>query len=164
MIELGYAKAKSKATNQWVEGYFFKYEKFNGKENEYILFKTGENKPGESFMENPVNSTIIWKETLSFFSGFETEEGKKLYQGDMLKDDAIFGVVSFNETDRVFTFEFLDEQTKEHIQVYGLDFHLSDFMGYHPEAQIIGNIHDDFNLSKKELKEKRRKKNLLPSQ
>ena len=86
MIELGLAKAKRKDNNEWIEGYIFKYEKFNsGSDTQYFIMRTEGNANGVPAMQNPLGTYQVWEETICFYTTEKsTLTGEKIYLNDKL--------------------------------------------------------------------------------
>lgn len=154
MIDLGFAKAKRKDNNEWTMGYVFKHEKFNGgKDSQYFLLKTGTNEDGLPAMENPMEGHQVWEKTICFYTTANSRlTGDKIFQGDKLAEMKNYDLAEYGEPfviwdEEQFTF-FVKFKPK------GVTFLLSDCL----DCKIIGNIYDDFNLSKRELKAKKKAK------
>jgi hypothetical protein len=150
MIELGLAKAKRKDNNEWIEGYIFKYEKFNGENNtQYFIMRTEQNDASLPAMQNPLGTYQVWEETICFYTtAISKLTGERLFQNDILEAD--YGLESlgkafivWNEKEYAF---FVDSEAKSN------GFMLSDYL----DCKVVGNLKDDFNLSKKEKKAKKK--------
>ena len=144
MIELGLAKAKRKDNNEWIEGYVFKYEKFNGENNtQYFIMRTEQNDASLPAMQNPLGTYQVWEETICFYTTEKsTLTGEKIYLNDKLEFEGNFhGTVHWRDSG-FYVF----------VQDEGFD---NDYLAFRLNCKVIGNTKDDFNLSKKEKKAKK---------
>jgi len=142
MINLGWAKAKRKDNNEWAFGYVFRHDKFaDGSEINTYLVSTA--KDGEAFQERAVEFTMVWEETVCH-DALCLINGNPVFIGDKLKqNDEEEGIVVWDDDFNGFVVKVEDN-------IWGVD--------TYPNATITGNIYDEFNLSKKEKKTLKKKK------
>jgi len=148
MIDLGWVKAKRKDGKGWVNGYIFKFDKFgDGEELQYYVFRTGSNEESEIFMERPVERYEVYGETVCHYTTEKTKpDGVEIYLGDVLEGYGEKGNVVWSTDWTAFAVNLYNNKG-------GGDFLLTDFL----ESKIVGNVYDEFNLSKKEKKALKKK-------
>ena len=152
MIELGLAKAKRKDNNEWIEGYVFKYEKFNGENNtQYFIMRTEQNDASLPAMQNPLGTYQVWEETICFYTtAISKLTGERLFQNDMLEAD--YGLENANLGKAFIVWDDTEYGFLVKFEVDCNGFLLSDYL----DCTVVGNLKDDFNLSKKEKKAKKK--------
>lgn len=140
MVNLGWAKAKRKDNNEWCYGYVFKHDKFgDGNEVNAYLVTTAD---GGLIGERQVDFKMVWEETVCHDTLW-LANGNPVFVGDNLKQNKESGIVVWSEGFNAFG-------VKDGDNIWDLD--------SYTDATITGNIYDEFNLSRKEKKALKKKK------
>ena len=144
-------RGKRKDNGEWIEGSAINTQyDIRGDKHTYIgIFVTSE--------RYPLMKTIEWyevyPETVGEYIGLTDKNGKKIFEGDIVKaDDYIFSV-KFGKCGGVanaenhgymgFYFEAFSEATKIHAR-----FGLRNDICYFTDIEVIGNIHNNPELLK----------------
>ncbi len=131
---------------------------FRGKTQQYTRWIYGDLNhymcdDGVFIAENGHSMHRVIKETVGQYTGLTDKNGKKIFEGDIVKADDYIFLVKFGKCGGVanaenygymgFYFEALSESTKSSAR-YGL----RDDICYFSDIEIIGNIHDNPELLK----------------
>lgn len=136
-------------TGKWVEGAYYKQEEFYGdKEDAHIIITSKETLDNDFALE----SHIVIPETVGQFTGLTDKNGKRIFEGDVVKfTDSPFGfsytgVVCFNEVSFCIKYEYWKKEEFHRIgqtdewQNMGA----SGTVTY--EHEVLGNMHDNPEL------------------
>lgn len=139
-------KAKRVDNGEWVEGYYCKYG-FVGKEKHYII---------PSYASD-LYAFEIDINTLCKYTGLTDKNGRKIWEGDLLKnsDDDLLMVVRWDEDDLRFLLD--DYGYRGCLMEYGWDetaggfgvvetYGFNDFYHINEHSEVIGNIFDNPEL------------------
>ena len=136
-------RGKHTRTGEWVEGLLWK-KKYN--DNKLFISCFPDKDDNEEIY-------IIIPETVGQYTGLTDKNGKKIFEGDIVKADDYIFVVKFGKCGGVanaenygymgFYFEAFSESTKLSAK-YGL----RDDICYFEDIEVIGNIHDNPELLK----------------
>ena len=128
---------------EWVYGNYCGAEYFEGDGIEHLIIEISRNG----------SSAHIIPETVEQYTGLTDKNGKKIFEGDIVKADDYIFVVKFGKCGGVanaenfgyigFYFEAFSESTKLSAK-YGL----RDDICYFTDIEVIGNIHDNPELLK----------------
>ncbi len=125
-------------TGKWVEGAYYKQELFYGdKEDADIIITSKETLDNDFALER----YIVIPETVGQYTGLTDKNGKKIFEGDIVK------CKDYLET-KPFEFEFqgyVDFKNGSFVIVGGFMTHYR-WLDY--EVEVIGNIHDNPELLK----------------
>lgn len=123
-------------SEKWVEGAYYKQELFYGdKEDAHIIITSKETLDNDFALER----YIVIPETVGQYTGLTDKNGKKIFEGDIVK-----GYEKKFTEDVIFTVVF-DEYCRYMI--------VSNYGHYllarnHEDVEVIGNIHDNPELLK----------------
>lgn len=130
---------------EWVEGF---YTCFNGKEHR-IYSGYAETDCGDYYPD----WDNIDPETIGEYTGLTDSNGKKIFEGDIIKSGSYEFLVSHGKcggcdnTDNYGYIGFHLEPANEETKLY-MGYGLRDDICYYTEAEVIGNIHDNPELLK----------------
>ena len=119
--------------NEWIEGFYFKAKCYITDEelSDYISIPHREEKcrPSETFM--------VWHETVGQFTGLTDKNGKKIFEGDIVKYGDTVHEVVFEQRNGTAYFGLVYNELET------LPFgHYQDLR----QIEVIGNIHDNPEL------------------
>ena len=114
---------------EWVYGFYSNYKGVNGRTH-YISDDNG-------------RSVAVQPETVGQYTGLTDKNGKRIYEGDILKvyyygKSKIFGVVKFGETRFFIDDNFMGGDIKAKAP-------MSDMFSKY-DFEVVGNIHDNPEL------------------
>lgn len=121
-------RGKRKDNGEWIEGFYAE----SG-----IGFILADNGPTEGyFTMHEADSATICQ-----YTGLADKNGRKIFEGDIIRDEDIAGVILFGRRDGSFHVEFYVKWVSE----IGMDYRQE--LGYWaPECEVAGNIFDNPEL------------------
>ena len=81
------------------------------------------------------SDTEVWPETVGQYTGLKDCDGRKIFEGDIIRCQDIVGKIDWNETHLAIT--ILARNKDSSMQYYFID------EGLGSDITIIGNIHDN---------------------
>lgn len=110
-----------------------------------------------SLINNCISSVVeVIPETVGEFTGLTDKNGKKIFEGDIVKDVTVpvqcgIGIVKFGKYETRINFSLRDDNYSYHIGVYikwnkTLNFYRHDLAFWNERIEVIGNIHDNQEL------------------
>lgn len=149
---IGLCRGKRCDNDEWVEGYLVKFgkesfydnDRYGIMEDTTLIAKVVTDNKGSSlimrecdYVYHNVKVTEVIPETVGEFTGLTDKNGKKIWEGDIVKvDERIFNVV-WDEKKALFHLE--NRIVREFADFYY-------YFGY--ELEVISNIHDNSELLK----------------
>lgn len=129
-------RGKRVDNGEWITGNYIKagyhWHKY-GKHEDWIVTSAIQN---GGFINLCGRGAVI-PETVGQFTGLTDKNGKKIFEGDIVKHSGIVGVIRFE----MFSATFLIFEDRDHAE--RLD-NISRFGEY--GLQVVGNIHDNIEL------------------
>lgn len=120
-------RGKRVDNGEWVEGFYvLDPQADEGKESQ--IYYTNEHPCGCALVP-----FAVIPETVGQYTGLTDKNGKKIFEGDILKFEGQIGVLFYNEKFSKFMF-----QVKNSFACYQLD--------YTCDFEVVGNIHDNPEL------------------
>ena len=138
-------------TGRWVEGSYYKQEEFYGSKEDADVIITSK----ESLTyDQALDYEIVLSKTVGQYTGLTDKNGKKIFEGDMIK--------SFDDVIDKMVVEFCHGQfllclygERDYMAEYGLEesgnygcFEAEPLSSYGDDIEVIGNIHDNPELLK----------------
>lgn len=115
-------------TGMWVEGAYYKQEEFYGDKKDAHIIITSKETLNNNFA---LESHIVIHETLGQYTGLTDKNGKKIFEGDIVKG-TFFGF-PFTVEDYVFSIVWQEDVTGYRAN-------------YFENVEVIGNIYDNPEL------------------
>ena len=121
--------------SEWVYGYYYKVKSFFDNESaDYIT----------AIRSHHLTDFSVNEETIGQYTGLKDKNGKKIFEGDIVKDDyCIYEVVYDGNGYYIEVVKLLKECGTQK----GILYDLSDYK----DLEVIGNIYDNPELLKEEL-------------
>ena len=138
MREILFRGKYSKKSPDWIEGSFHRDEDTNICEIAYRYYKKeGETKAGIWVYG------VVDPETVGQYTGLKDKNGKKIFEGDICE----VTVFTCEGEDKHFLCEVcFDYSSFIFRERSGLDILFSDIYDFETDVEVIGNIHDNFEL------------------
>lgn len=137
-------RGKRISNGKWVKGFYLKSPEFDNQETAVIT------------SDKPRVPHYISKETVGQYTGLTDNNGKKIFEGDIVK----FGKYTFQIIFSVGSFALYDEQGLMIAKIGGVNDHCYSLMDLYVKCcweelwaydiEVIGNIHDNPELLKGE--------------